>query len=520
MTDYDVLMVGAGHNGLVCAHALAKSGRKVLMLEAGDVAGGCAATREFAPGFSVSSCAQWLTQLSPRVMDSMSLVDHGLQFAARDLASVSLAEDGDHLVLRGAKLEGANISAEDQLAYEDFSARMMRFTKILAKAFSTRAPKLVESNFADRLTLIKLGLGLKLLGKNDMNDLMRIILINMYDVMEENFDHPRLKALLSLDGMLGSHMGPRSPNTVFGYLYRRVGNLFGYDGPAQLRGGMGALADAMVASCKAAGVEIRCGEAVASIDSEAGQVIGVTLASGEQFSGKLVVSNVDPVTTFQHLVGYRNLETGVVRSVSNIRNKSGTAKLHLALSGLPSFAGLSAELTGHRLVIAPDMNYAERAFNAVKYSEYSKEPVMDISIPTVNDPGLAPDGQHVISAIVQFAPHEPEGGWDGHRQAFTDIVLDLLERYAPGIRGLVTASELLTPQDLEKEFGMTGGHWHHGELSLDQVMMMRPFHGANQYSTPVNGLYLCGAGSHPGGGVMGLAGLNAANEIIKRVGAA
>ena len=269
MTDYDVLVVGAGHNGLVCAHALAKSGRKVLMLEAGKAAGGCAITREFAPGFAVSACAQWLTQLSPEVMKNMALEQHGLQLAARDLASVSLAEDGDHLILQGDTLSGAGISAEDQAAYADFSARMMRFTKILAKAFTTRAPKLVESNFADRLTLIKLGIGLKLLGKNDMNDLMRIILINMYDVMEENFEHPQLKALLSLDGMLGSHMGPRSPNTVFGYLYRRVGDLFGYQGPAQPRGGMGAVAQAMVASCKAAGVEIRCGEAVASIDTEA-----------------------------------------------------------------------------------------------------------------------------------------------------------------------------------------------------------------------------------------------------------
>lgn len=520
MTDYDVLMVGAGHNGLVCAHALAKSGRKVLMLEAATSAGGCAATREFAPGFSVSSCAQWLTQLSPEVMTSMALEKHGLEFAARDLASVSLAENGDHLVLRNGSLSGAGISAEDQAAYADFSTRMMRFTKILAKAFSVRAPKLVESNLTDRLTLMKLGLGLKLLGKNDMNDLMRIILINMYDVMEENFDHPQLKALLSFDGMLGSHMGPRSPNTVFGYLYRRVGELFGFDGPAQPRGGMGAVAAAMVASCKAAGVDIRCAEAVASIDTEAGQAVGVTLAGGEQLRAKLVVSNVDPQVTFKDLVGFRNIETGVVRKVSNIRSKSGTAKLHLALNGLPAFSGLAADLVGHRLVIAPDMNYAERAFNAVKYGECSAAPVMDISIASVNDPGLAPEGQHVLSAIVQFAPYEPEGGWQQHREAFTEVCLDLLDAYAPGIRGQVVASELLTPQDLEAEFGMAGGHWHHGELSLDQVMMMRPFHGANQYATPIDGLYLCGAGSHPGGGVMGLAGLNAAREIIKRGGAA
>ena len=292
MTDYDVVLVGGGHNGLVCAHALAKSGKRVLVLESAAQAGGCAATREFAPGFSVSSCAQWLTQLSPEVIKNMNLERHGLAYAARDLASVSLAEDGDHLVLQDGTLSGAGISQQDVAAYRDFDARMQRFSGLLAKAFSVRAPRLVESNFADRLTLIKLGLGLKLLGKNDMNDIMRIILINMYDVMQENFDHPRLKALLALDGMLGSHMGPRSPNTVFGYLYRRVGDLFGFHGPAQVRGGMGALAGAMVASCEAAGVEVRTAAAVSRIDTEAGRATGVTLASGERISAGLVVSNV------------------------------------------------------------------------------------------------------------------------------------------------------------------------------------------------------------------------------------
>lgn len=520
MTNYDVLLVGAGHNGMVCAHTLAKAGKKVLVLEASAQPGGCAATREFAPGFAVSSCAQWLYQLSPEVNRDMQLEKHGLSYAARDLASVSLAEGGDHLVLRGAELEGAGISAEDRAAYRDFSVRMQRFAKLLASAFGARAPKLVESNLTDRLTLLKLGLGLKLLGRDDMSDLMRIVLINMYDVMEEHFEHPRLKALLSLDGMLGSHMGPRSPNTVFGYLYRRVGEVFGFNGVAQLQGGMGALGQAMAESCRDAGVEFRCGEAVASIDTDAGRTTGVTLAGGEQLRASTVISNVDPVTTFKHLVGFPNLETGTVRKVSNIRCKSGTAKLHLALNALPGFTGLATELAGHRLVIAPDMNYAERAFNAVKYSEYSEAPVMDISIASVNDPGLAPPGQHVLSAIVQFAPYQPEGGWEQHREAYVQSLIALLERYAPGIGASVVASELLTPQDLEGEFGMLNGHWHHGELSLDQVMMMRPFSGANQYSTPVDGLYLCGAGAHPGGGLMGLAGRNAAREVIKRGGVA
>ena len=247
-----------------------------------------------------------------------------------------------------------------------------------------------------------------------------------------------------------------------------------------------------------------------------GRAVGVTLVGGERLRAGTVVSNVDPVTTFEGLVGYRNVETGTARRVAQIRCKSGAAKLHLALDGAPSFTGLDSGLLGQRLVIAPDMHYLERAFNAVKYREWSAAPALDISIPTVHDPALAPPGRHVLSAIVQFAPYEPEGGWERHRQAFTDCLIDTLAAYAPGLREQVSAAELLTPADLEREYGMRGGHWHHGELSLDQVMMMRPFPGASQYATPLEGVYLCGAGAHPGGGLMGLAGRNAAREIIAR----
>lgn len=520
MTDYDAVLVGAGHNGLVCATYLAKAGKRVLVLEANDAPGGCATTREFSPGYSVSACAQWLYQLSPQVNQDLALAQHGLTLAARDLASISLCPQGQHLTLAGDSVEGGGITGKDQQAYRAFREKMLKYSKLLAKAFAARAPRLVESNLTDRLTLIKLGLGLKMLGRDDMNDLMRIILINMYDVMEENFENPRLQALLSMDSVLGTHMGPRSPNTVFSYLYRLVGDVFSYQGPAQVKGGMGAIGNALASSARAAGVEIRLGQAVASIDTESGRATGVTLADGEKISAPLVISNADPVTTFETLVGYPNLETGTVRRVSQIRQKSGTAKLHLALDGLPKFTGLSEVQLGQRLVIAPDMNYIERAFNAVKYNECSKAPALDISIPSVNDQSLAPEGKHVLSAIVQFAPYQPEGGWESHRAQFIKLLVDCIGEYAPGLSEQVIASELLTPADLEREFHMTGGHWHHGELAMDQVMMMRPFPGATQYGTPIDGLYLCGAGAHPGGGVMGLAGRNAAREILKRGAAA
>ncbi len=529
MTDsYDVILVGAGHNGLVCAAYLAKAGRKVLVLDASDSPGGAAATREFASGYSVSSCAQWVHQLHPRISRDLELERHGLEWAARDIASISLDAGGQHLTLLGSSVAGAGVSAEDQEAYRAFHGRTARYVKLLARVFESRPPKLVESNLADRITLLKLGLGLKLLGRDDMSDLMRIVLTNMYDLMEEHFDSPQLKALLSFNSVLGSRMGPRTPNTVFGYLYQRLGEAFGHTGVAQVKGGMGALGEALAASARARGVTLRLGSRVASIDMFNGRAGGVTLASGEQLRAAVVVSNADPVTTFEQLVGYRNMETGMARRVSHVRCSGAAAKLHLALDGLPGFTGLDEAQLGQRLVIAPDMNYIERAFNAVKYGEYSASPAMDISIPTLHDPSGAPAGGHVLSAIVQFAPAEPAGGWEAaiapggetHRQHFTRLVLDRLAQYAPGIRGQVVASQLLTPSDLERDYGMKGGHWHHGELSLDQVLMMRPFPGASQYASGLDGLYLCGAGAHPGGGVMGLAGSNAAREIIKRGAAA
>ena len=419
MTDpFDVILVGAGHNGLVCAHDLAKAGKKVLVLEAADTPGGAAATREFAPGYFASSCAQWLYQLHPDILRDMELERNGLQLAATNLASILLDTEGQHLTLLGPDVRGDKLSQEDAMSYRAFYQRTEKYARLLARVFETRPPRLVEANVRERLSLIKLGLRLKLLGREDMRELMRIVLINMYDLMEESFDSSQLKALLSLDSVLGSHMGPRTPNTVFGYLYRRTGGVFGYQGAAQVKGGMGALGNAMAAAVRACSVDIRLSARVASIDVVNGRVAGVTLACGEQLRAAVVVSNADPVTTLSGLVGYRNMETGMARRVSQIRSRGTAARLHLALDGLPDFIGLNTSQLGQRLLLAPDMNYIERAFNAVKYGEFSQEPVMDISIPSVHDPATAPGGgKHVLSATVQFAPCEPSGGWDMHRDA-------------------------------------------------------------------------------------------------------
>ena len=513
---YDVIVVGGGHNGLVCATYLAKAGRKVLVLEANAALGGASATSEFSDQFSVSSCAHWLFQLNPEVASDMGLKGHGLELTARDLNTIALAEDGNHLTIGANSLEGASVSDEDRKAFVAFNKQMLKFSKLLAGAFNRRAPKLVEGNLTDRITLAKLGLGMKMLGKTDMSDLMRLALINIYDVMEENFENDLLKAAISLDSLLGSHMGPRSPNTVFGYLYRRMGDVYGFDGPAVVKGGMGAVGEALGNAAKAAGVDIEVSSAVSKINVEVDRATGVTLADGRVVNAGMVVSNADPKTTFNKLVGLTNIETGVARRVKTIRMKGDAAKLHIALDSLPDFTGLTKDQIGQRLLIAPTMDYIELAFNACKYGEYSKAPAMDISIPTIHDPSLAPDGKHVMSVIVQFAPYELEGGWGSHKDDFKNLVIDRIADYAPNLKDKIIASELLTPADLEDRFHIHGGHWHHGEISLDQILTMRPFPGASQYGTSVDGLFLCSAGTHPGGGVMGLAGHNAAKEIIKR----
>ncbi|NND43673.1 MAG: NAD(P)/FAD-dependent oxidoreductase, partial [Xanthomonadales bacterium] len=320
-----------------------------------------------------------------------------------------------------------------------------------------------------------------------------------------------LKGALSLDGTLGTFLGTRSNNSVFCALHRMSGGNR-YAIPA---GGMGAVSDALAAAATAAGAEIRTGARVARLRLDFDRACGVELESGERLDADYVVSSADPKTTLLGLLGARHLEAGFANKVSHVRCRGVAAKLHLALDGLPRFSELDPELAGQRLVIAPSLQYVEHAFNHAKYGEASASPVLEITIPSVHDDSLAGAGNHVLSAVVQWAPHGLKAGWSNEKQAFTERVIGLLEDYAPGIRKQVHHAELLTPEDLEAQFGMTGGHWHHAELSLDQFMMMRPVPGAAQYATPVAGLWLCGAGSHPGGGVMGCAGRNAAQAVLR-----
>lgn len=517
MSSYDAIIIGAGHNGLVCASYLAQTGRRVLVLETNQQVGGAALTREFAPGFSVSACAHLLNLLHPQILSDLSLAEHGLKFAAKGLHTLALSAEGNHLQLERNQARGKGLSASDAAAYTQFQEKMRRFAIILQKTFLSRPPRLVHRDPADLAALARLGLSVRMLGREDMRELLRIGAINIFDVLQEDFDSELLKGVLGFDAVLGSNLGPRSPNSVLSYLYRLCGQLDTDDSGLSLpAAGMGGVAAALQKAAESAGVEIRTACPVKKVLLERDVVKGIETGDGEQLHSPLVVSNADPKTTFLKLVGARNLETGFVRRIDNIRMQGRAGKLHLALEGPPDFTAVSDQQLGGRLVIAPDLHYLERAFDHSKYGEYSSAPAMEISIPSMHDGELAPAGNHVMSIIVQYAPYTLRAGWEQGREAFKEIVIDRLADYAPTIREQIRAAEFLSPVDIEREFNMHGGHWHHGELTLDQFMMLRPAPGAAQYSTPLKGLYLCGAGCHPGGGVMGLAGRNACREIIRR----
>ncbi len=516
MTDANqVVVIGGGHNGLVCAAYLAKAGRTVTLLEAADTVGGAAVTREFAPGFKVSACAHVLNLLDAEIRSELALDANGLEFARVSLQTIALADDGNHLSISGAAVSGDGVSEADQSALVEYRRRMERFAQLLGRLHKRPPPRPGVNNSGNLVDLARLGLDLRRLGKTDMREFLRIAGINIYDVLEENFEHPLLKGALSLDGVLGAHLGPRSNNSVLNALYRISGRVSGGQGSLAIpRGGMGAVTSALGVAAERNGASIRTSSRVKCIQLDGDRVRGVELDNGEQIAAAAIVSNADPKATFFGLLGARHLEAEFVRRIDNIRMRGNAAKLHLALDSLPEFTGLANDQVGERLVIAPDMAYVERAFDHSKYGRYSTEPVFEITIPSIHDDSLASSGQHVLSAVVQYAPYALKEGWDSARQAFLSQIIDVLARYAPDLRQHIVASELLTPVDIEQEFGITGGHWHHGEYALDQALMLRPVPGAAQYTTPINGLFLCGAGCHPGGGVMGNAGRNAAAVVL------
>jgi len=524
-SHYDCVVIGGGHNGLVCAAYLARKGRSVCVLEAAGEVGGAAVTREFAPGFSVSACAHLLHSMSAQVCRELQLERHGLQWAATRMPTAALSEEGTALTLTGdtaRALHESACSATDAAAYPAYAARLVRFARALSPVLESVPPRLGTDSWQDRRALLRLGWQIRRLGRSDMRELLRIGGMSVYDLLKDNFTSPLLQGALAFDAVLGTNLGPRSPGSVFTLLYR-LATVAGagadqYGGVlSQPVGGLGRLSQALAGAAEAAGAQVRKSAPVERILVRHDRAVGVTLSSGEDIEAEAIISNVDPKSTFLRLLGIEHLDAGFVRRIAHLRTQGLAAKLHLALDELPKFRGLPPEALSGRVLLAPSLDYLERAYNHSKYREVSASPALEITVPTVNDPGLAPQGCHVLSAVVQYAPYTLDKGWEGERRVFTERLIDLLDSCAPGLRRSVRAAQLLAPPDLEREFRITGGHWHHTDLALDQSFMVRPVPGAAQYRTPLEGLYLCGAGCHPGGGVMGAAGRNAAQQVLARV---
>lgn len=518
MTSFDAIVIGAGHNGLVAATLLAKAGRNVCLFEAADTAGGGARTVEFAPGFRVSSLAHIVNRLHPDVVSALELTKHGWKPEKPAPTAVLDAERGA-AVLHGAygdRVEG--VARQEADAWSGLRALLMRQAGVLRPFLARSPPRPGALTWADKTALGSAFLALRRLGREEMREFLRMALMNVYDVAEEHLSDDRLKGLLAFDATLGIHLGPRSPTSLLGLYYRLASEHDGVAGDQPVSAGAGGLIEALLRVAAAHGVTLRTRTGVRRILVENGDAAGVELDDGTTLRAATLLSSLDPKTTLLDLVGPRELDVELVRRVGNIRMNGCAAKLNLALDGVPRFLGLPEAARAGRIVIAGSADHVERAFNPSKYRTYSPDPVMEITLPSVADATLAPDGGCVLSAVVQFAPYDIEGGWAKAGPKFKEAILSVLESHAPGLRKSIRHTELLTPAEIETRYRMRGGHWHHGEMQADQMLLSRPIPGNGGYATPVGGLYLCGAGTHPGGGISGVPGLNSARAVIAQGG--
>jgi phytoene dehydrogenase-like protein len=499
---------------LVCAAYLAKSGQRVLVLEASDAAGGLGASREFHPGFH-ASVAHSISHFPQKIADDLNLASVGFAKTSNLLPTIGLSADQKHVVLQQDSVSGT--SADDTESYHNYSRLMHRFAGVLKPFWLKTMPPIGDNSLAEMMTFAHLGLNVRRIGRKDMREFLRVVSLPARDLMDEYFDNDLLKATLSWDGLIGSKLAPRSPNgAVLAILYRMAGESRGtHTIPA---GGVGALVQSLNDSATASGAEIRCSTEVSRIliDGSTDGLLakGVQLLNGEKIEADRVISATDPQRTFLRLVGVEYLNIGFTNRIRRLRCDGYVAKLHLALNELPEFGGL--QRADGRMIIAPDMDAIEFAFDDAKYGACPARPVMEIVVPSAHDASLAPAGQHVLSAHVMYVPYRLKGGWtDAARDLICELAIDTIAQYAPRIREQIIHPEFLTPFDLEHNYRVTGGHWHHTEIAMDQMLMMRPTYEAAQYGTPIPGLFLCGAGCHPGGGIMGAAGHNAAREILR-----
>ncbi len=520
---YDVILVGGGHNGLVAAATLAKAGRKVLVLEARSTLGGLAGAEELFPGFLAPSGHADAGLFSPRVIQELKLEQHGLAFAPAAAAVFAPQPDGRTLTLwhdpARNPAEIARFSEKDAARYPEYLRVVSRQAAVLAAIAHETPPDIIHPNPAKLLPWAGVALKARRLGGAEMMDLLRVLPMTAQEWLNEWFESPALQAALGAPAVTGGLLGPQSSGSAFMLLYQQMGAPnAGYRSARFVRGGVAALMAALARAAEAHGAEILTDTPVTRIRVENGRATGVELADGDFLTAPVIVSNLDPRRTLFGLVGPQHLGPRVMRRTRAIRFQGSTARLTLALSGLPVFKGAPdghEHLSGYTL-LCPSLEDLERAYDDAKYGRISAQPALELHFPTLQDPALAPSGMHLASINIRFAPYALKTStWAKEGKRLTDLVIKTLDAYAPGFKALVKHSHLRTPADLERDFGVTEGSEMHGQMGLDQLLIGRPIAGYAQYATEIEGLYLCGAGTHPGGGLTGLPGRNAARAILK-----
>ena len=518
------IIIGSGHNALTTAFYLARAGLKPLVLEQRPVVGGSAVTEALAPGFRCPTLAHAIGPLRPSIVRDMRLGSRGVEFVAPDPRLVALAPDGRHLtfstdVARTAEAIRA-FSESDAAKYPEFCGALERLGAFLNELLETTPPSLDGPAAGEWWDLLKTGRRFRALGRVDAFRLLRWMPMAAADLVSEWFSSDLLQAAIAARGIFGVAQGPWSAGTGATLLLNAAVDPAPGGSSIAVKGGPGAMTRAMADAATEAGAEIRTGVTVARVIVRDGSVAGVVLDDGREIPGRAVVSSADPKRTFLGLVDPMELDPTFLGRIRNYRCPGTTGKVNLALSALPNFSGIgdTVNLKG-RIHIGPGIDYLERAFDASKYGEISAEPYLDVTIPSLTDPSLAPGGAHVMSVYVQFAPYRLAGGrsWSDAAADLGRAAIGTLSHYAPGIERLVVHQQVITPADLESAYGLTGGHILHGEPSLDQLFTMRPILGCAQYRTPIHNLFLCGAGTHPGGGITGGSGQNAARAILKTI---
>ncbi len=526
--SYDAIIIGAGHNGLVTAGYLARAGLRVLVLESRNIVGGACVTEEIYPGFKYSTTSYLASLLQQKVILDLEMQKFGYQVYPKNPAFFSPFPDGRYLILYSEMAKTCDEirkfsrrDAETYPLYEEFIDRLARFVEPL---LLETPPELGGRTLADFMTLFKLGNRARKMPRTELEGHIRILTGSVKVFLDRWFESEELKVALATDGVIGTNGGPMTPGTAYILMHHVMGGVGGVRGLwGFVKGGMGGVTQALAASARSRGVEIRTQAPVMRIRVKEERAAGVVLEQGEEIASRIVISAVDPKRTFLKLVEPQALPQDFLRAIESIRIEGVSMKINLSLDGLPNFKCLPGASVGpqHKTTIhiCPSMEYVERGFDECKYGRPSTYPMLEMTIPTTYDSTLAPPGKHVMNIFLQYTPYslskDVAPSWHTIKEGYADRVMDQIEEYAPGFKNLVLHRQVLSPLDLEEQFGLTGGNIFHGEMTADQLFMMRPVAGYARYGSPIRGLFLCASGTHPGGGVMGASGHNAAREILK-----